>query len=55
MELNMLKKIDYHNPVVSSYLFLGVVFILIGISKGLAFLLIGICSIAVGIQCNEKA
>ena len=47
-------KIDYKNPVVASYLFVGVIFFILGFSNGFLFFLLGVISIVTGIKKNNK-
>ena len=49
-----MKTINYKNPLVSGYLLLGVIFFIIGFSKGLLFFLLGAGFIFWGIKENNK-
>jgi len=50
---NILKTINYKNPIVASYLFIAGIFIVLGFSQGLIFFLIGVLSV-LGIKENNK-
>ena len=49
-----MKKINYNNPKVASYLLLGSISFIIGFSKGFAFFLLGAIFILGGIRENNK-
>ncbi|WP_167397300.1 hypothetical protein [Lysinibacillus mangiferihumi] len=49
-----MKTINYKNPIVASYLFIGGIFIVLGFSQGLIFFLIGALSVVAGIKENKK-
>lgn len=49
-----MKPINYNNPVVAGYFFAGVIFTIIGLSKGFVFLLLGVLFILYGIKENHK-
>ncbi|MBD8033108.1 MULTISPECIES: hypothetical protein [Solibacillus] len=49
-----MKPINYNNPVIAGYLLLGVIFTLIGFSKGFVFFLLGALFIIYGIKENNK-
>lgn len=50
----MLKKIHYSHPVVASFLLLGSLFFILGISKDFIFLIMGVILIVSGIRANSK-
>lgn len=47
-------KIDYKNPLVSSYLVLGVVFLILGFTYGWLFFLLASAFIFGGMKANNK-
>jgi len=49
-----LKRINYRNPKVASYLLLGSLFMILGFSKDFFFFLLGMILIFGGIKTNHK-
>ena len=47
-------KLNYSHPVVASFLLLGVIFVIIGFSRGFVFFLLGALLIFGGIRANQK-
>lgn len=48
------KKINYKNPTVAGHLFIGVIFLIIGLDNNFASLLIGSLFVFLGIKENNK-
>ncbi|EMR07246.1 hypothetical protein C772_00891 [Bhargavaea cecembensis DSE10] len=49
-----MNKLNYSHPVVASFLLLGVIFVIIGFSRGFFFFLLGALLIFGGIRANRK-
>ncbi|MFO7316063.1 MAG: hypothetical protein C0P75_003365 [Bacilli bacterium] len=49
-----MKPINFKNPHVASYLLIGVVFFMIGFTKGILFFLLGAIFILLGIRQNAR-
>lgn len=49
-----MKKIDYKNPIVSSFLLIGGISLIIGFSEGFFFFGVGVLFIYMGIRKNQE-
>ncbi|MCM2139852.1 hypothetical protein [Vagococcus fluvialis] len=49
-----MKKINYKNPVVAGYLFLGIIFFIISLQKNFIFLPLALWLIITGVKENNK-
>lgn len=50
----MAKKTDYKNPTEAGNFLIGVVFLIIGLDDNIAFILIGMCFVFLGMKANNK-
>jgi hypothetical protein len=48
------KNVNYKNPKVASHLLVGVIFFIIGFSKGFVFFFLGVILILGGLRENNK-